>query len=101
MNLAYLAVRIFAHVMSSREAGQGFNWRQLLIIGAPIALSIAAVATIYIYYSRKKRKEKGLEINTDDVRKDKKTSGPRPLTPSPENEEVIIETNYPPQWLSP
>ena len=78
--------------MSSREAGQGFTLRQLLVIGAPIAFSIAAVATIYIYYSRNKRKGSNLEIHTsDDVKKDKKSSAPRPLTPSLENEEVSID----------
>ncbi|KAI6655569.1 hypothetical protein LOD99_2068 [Oopsacas minuta] len=76
--------------MSSRETGSGFNWKQILIVTAPIALSLAAVVTIYIYYSRKKRKEGNQDIHTsEDLKKDKKTTSVRPLTPeqSQANEE--------------
>ena len=77
--------------MSSRDVGQGFNWRQILIIGAPVVFSIAAVATMYMYYSRNKRKGRELEIHSfDDVKKDKKSSATRPLTPSLESEEVSM-----------
>ena len=75
--------------MSSRETGNGINWRFVLAIGTPIAISIAAVS-IYIYYSRKKRKEVSQDIDTSEDRRGvKHPSGPATQQP-PEgiNEEV-------------
>ena len=76
--------------MSSRENGIGFNWRLVLAIGAPIAVSIAAVS-IFIYYSRKRRKEGSQDIDTSEDTKKVRMSGGSASQQPPDkrvNEEV-------------
>ena len=77
--------------MSSRETGSGFNWRLVLAIGTPIAVSIAAVS-IYIYYSRKRRKEESQDIDTsENTEKSEQSSasGSKQTHEKETNEEVL------------
>ena len=70
--------------MSSNESGSGFNWKLVLAVGAPIAISLAAAVTIYVLYSRKKRGNNSSDIDTSEgSKKEKKlTEAVHPESPA-------------------